>query len=57
MADDTYCEGTGCELKETCSRFKMRLSTDRAWFYLLPPIKEGKCDYYIDVNNGKNLTF
>lgn len=56
MGDFTYCKGTGCELKETCFRFKSKFKSDREWFYIIPPIKEGKCDYYIGVNSGKNLT-
>jgi hypothetical protein len=56
MGDFTYCKGTGCELKETCFRFKWKLKSDREWCFIIPPIENGQCDYYIDVNNGKNLT-
>lgn len=57
MGDFTYCKGTGCELKETCFRFKSKFKSDREWFYIIPPFEDGKCEYYIDVNSGKNLTF
>jgi hypothetical protein len=46
MSDIKKCSGEGCPVKGDCKRF---LATDgflQSWF-LEPPIKDGKCDYYL----------
>jgi len=45
MADISKCSGHGCELKETCYRYKAPDSHWQSWFNEVP-FKDGKCDYY-----------
>ena len=47
MADITKCKGTGCPIKARCYRFYCAESSSnwQSWF-VTPPIKDGKCDYY-----------
>ena len=47
MADITMCEGKDCKLKETCYRFKATPNEYRQSYFIDPPIKKDKCDYYI----------
>jgi len=47
--DITMCEGTDCPNKETCYRFTAKPSDYQSYF-MKPPIKEGKCEYYWGEN-------
>ena len=46
MADITMCEGTDCPLKETCCRYKAEPTEHWQSYFVKPPFKNGKCDYY-----------
>ena len=49
MPDITMCLGTECPHKETCYRFTAKPSDYQSYF-MKPPIKEGKCEYYWGEN-------
>jgi hypothetical protein len=45
--DITKCSGTGCELRETCYRFKAVDSEYRQSYFSVPPNKsEKECEQY-----------
>jgi hypothetical protein len=46
MPDITMCPGTNCPYKETCYRFTAKPSEYWQSYFMEPPIKDGKCDYY-----------
>lgn len=46
MADITMCDGKGCELKNTCYRFKAKANKYRQAYFAETPIKNNKCDQY-----------
>jgi hypothetical protein len=49
--DITKCEGTGCELKETCYRFTAVANEYRQSYFSLPPNKsETECEQYWKIN-------
>lgn len=50
MPDITMCEGTGCPAKESCYRFTATPSEFRQSYFVEPPIKDGKCEYYWGEN-------
>jgi hypothetical protein len=50
MADITKCEGKDCSLKESCYRYTAPPSEYRQTYFTEPPIKDGKCEYYLKVN-------
>jgi hypothetical protein len=46
MADITKCQGTDCDLKESCYRYLAPVTKwNQSWFYE-SPLKNGKCDMY-----------
>lgn len=49
MPDITMCKGTNCPQREKCYRFTAKPSDYQSWF-MEPPIKDGKCDYYWGEN-------
>ena len=49
MTDITKCTGEGCALKETCYRFTATTGMYQSFFFGVP-IKNGKCEYYWDIN-------
>jgi hypothetical protein len=49
MPDITMCPGTFCPHKETCYRYTAKPSDYQSYF-MKPPIKEGKCEYYWGEN-------
>lgn len=49
MPDITMCLGTDCRAKEKCYRFTAKPSDYQSYF-MKPPIKEGKCEYYWGEN-------
>ena len=49
MPDITMCLGTDCPHKETCYRFTAK-PCDYQSYFMKPPIKEGKCEYYWGKN-------
>jgi len=54
MADISMCEGKGCEVKETCYRFKAEPS--KHWqSYMKPDIQGSVCIYYWDINNKASI--
>jgi hypothetical protein len=40
------CRGTNCPAKESCYRFTATPNEFRQSYFMEPPIKDGKCDYY-----------
>mgnify|MGYP003659851959 CR=1 len=46
MADITMCDGKGCELKETCYRYKAKPNEYMQSFFKEPPIENGECKYH-----------
>lgn len=53
MADIAMCSGEKCSLKETCYRYKAKAS-DYQFYLLVPPIKNGKCEYYWEMTEVVN---
>jgi hypothetical protein len=49
MADITMCSGNYCELAQTCYRYKASPTPHYQSYFLKPPIKDGKCEYYWEV--------
>lgn len=49
MSDITKCKGTDCPHKENCYRFTAPADIYQS-FFVDPPIKDGKCDYYWGKN-------
>ena len=49
MPDIEMCRGTNCPQKESCYRFTAKPS-DYQWYFIEPPIKDGKCDMYWGEN-------
>jgi hypothetical protein len=49
MPDITMCVGTNCPHKEKCYRYTAKPSDYQSYF-MKPPIKEGKCEYYWGEN-------
>ena len=50
------CNGKNCDLASTCYRYKAEPSKYRQSYFVDAPIEDGQCDYYWEVNDGKNLT-
>lgn len=46
MPDITMCSGEGCPLKESCHRFTAKPNEYRQSYFVDPPIKDSKCEYY-----------
>lgn len=46
------CKGKGCEAKNTCYRFSAAPSEYLQSYFLVSPIKNDDCEYYI--RNEKN---
>ena len=53
MTDITKCWGHGCALKESCYRFTAPEGMYQSYF-MNPPIKNGKCEYYWSQNATSN---
>lgn len=49
MSDICKCSGLNCPHKENCYRFTAKEGMLQS-FFLEPPIKDGKCDYYWGKN-------
>ena len=50
MSDISMCEGEGCEVRETCYRFKS--NPNEYWqSYIKPNIQLGVCEHYCNINN------
>jgi len=52
MTDITKCTGEGCALNETCYRFTAPAEMYQS-FFMTPPIKDGKCEYYWKTNTNE----
>lgn len=48
--DGTMCLGTDCPQKEKCYRFTAKANEYRQSYFTVPPIKDGKCEYYWGEN-------
>ena len=53
MPDISKCTGEECPLKETCYRFTSPAGMYQS-FFMTPPIKNGKCEYYWSQNATSN---
>ena len=49
MPDIWKCLGTNCPYKESCYRFTSNDNQYQSYF-MVPPIKDGKCDMYWGEN-------
>lgn len=54
MPDITMCEGTGCPLKDDCYRFKAKPSEYRQSYFINPPNKGDKCEYFSKLWHKQN---
>jgi hypothetical protein len=52
MPDISMCPGTNCPQKETCYRYTAKPSDWQSYFSV-PPIKDGKCEYYWGDNSER----
>jgi hypothetical protein len=50
MADITMCKGIGCEAKTTCYRFTATPNNYKQSYFLVTPIVNNGCEYYINHN-------
>jgi len=50
MPDITMCKGTDCPQKENCYRFTANPNEYRQSYFMTPPIKDSKCEYYWGEN-------
>jgi hypothetical protein len=48
MPDITMCKGDGCKSKHTCYRYKAKPSDYMQSYFLVTPIKDNGCEYYIN---------
>ena len=53
MPDITMCVGTDCPQKETCYRFTAKPNEYWQSYFSVPPIKDGKCEYYWADNSER----
>ena len=53
MPDITMCLGTDCPQKETCYRFTAKPNEYWQSYFSVPPIKDGKCEYYWGDNSER----
>ena len=51
--DITLCLGTNCPQKETCYRFTAKPNEYWQSYFSVPPIKDGKCEYYWGDNSER----
>jgi hypothetical protein len=51
--DITLCVGTNCPQKETCYRFTAKPNEYWQSYFSVPPIKDGKCEYYWGDNSER----
>ena len=49
MPDLDMCKGGDCPMKDKCYRFTATPSEHRQYYFLTPPIVDGKCDSYIEA--------
>jgi hypothetical protein len=54
MADITMCSGNYCELAQTCYRYKASPTPHYQSYFMSPPVKNGKCEYYWEVKTDKD---
>jgi hypothetical protein len=48
--DITMCEGKNCPFSNKCYRYTAEPSKYMQSYFIEPPIKDGKCDYYWGKN-------
>ena len=51
MPDITMCEGADCPKKNSCYRYTAKASEYRQSFFINSPIKNGKCEHFLDNSN------
>ena len=50
MPDISMCQGTNCNIKDNCYRFKAKASEFRqSWFCKSPNLDPYYCDYYWEI--------
>lgn len=54
-ADISKCEGTNCPLKETCYRFRAIPNEYRQSYFMEPPFKDDKCDFYLKIDGSLKI--
>ena len=50
MPDITMCKGNNCPHKEGCYRYTAKPDELAQSYFVNPPIKDGKCDYFWGEN-------
>jgi len=50
MSDITMCSGKDCPFKESCYRYTAKFEELGQLYFIEPPIKDGKCDFYWGEN-------
>ena len=55
MSDITQCEGGDCPLKETCYRFRAVPNEYRQSYFMEPPFKDDKCDFYWKIDGSLKI--
>jgi len=54
MPDISMCTGKDCKVKESCYRFTATPS-DYWQSYVMPEVKDGKCDLYWPTESSEKL--
>ena len=53
MPDISKCEGKDCPLKYKCYRFTCIGDSYSQSYFMEPPYKDGKCDYFMEIRNPR----
>ena len=53
MADITMCNGTGCEMKEICYRYRATPSEFRQSYFFSSPNNGLECDFYLNYERTR----
>jgi hypothetical protein len=56
MPDISMCNGKGCPSANECYRFRATPNEYRQSYFMTPPIKDGKCDYFWSIEGYERLT-
>lgn len=56
MPDITMCEGGECPQRKTCWRFTAIPSEYMQSYFVTPPFKGGKCEYYWATDQARRLS-
>jgi hypothetical protein len=57
MPDIAMCDGKDCPMKDQCYRFRAIPHEIRQYYFALAPIRDGKCDEFLKINETDQLNF